>query len=238
MERGGTTDYYEADSLGSITSLTVGSGTGTQSYTYDSFGNTTNSSGSLTNFFRYASRRTETNFYYYRARYYDSITGRFVSEDPTRFKTGIDFYAYALNNPIVFRDPTGLDCGCTYSISTGHFHCYGMSITGNPINFESWGYSGLPQYQNDVASTSLWGGPIPIGTYTISPGYLGSLGNPQFNLTPEPGTIPPGRDPNSFLIHAENPKHPGGSSEGCIVLPLKGRKQLGQCGGGTLNVSP
>ena len=34
-------DYYEADGLGSITSLTNGVGTVAQTYTYDSFGNTT-----------------------------------------------------------------------------------------------------------------------------------------------------------------------------------------------------
>jgi RHS repeat-associated protein len=84
MQRGSTVDYYEADGLGSITSLTTANGTVAQSYTYDSFGNTTNSSGSLTNFFRYTAREfdTETNLYYYRARYYDPTIGRFVSQDP------------------------------------------------------------------------------------------------------------------------------------------------------------
>jgi hypothetical protein len=42
-------DYYEADGLGSITSLTNGVGTVAQSYTYDSFGKTTHSTGSLAN---------------------------------------------------------------------------------------------------------------------------------------------------------------------------------------------
>jgi YD repeat-containing protein len=77
MQRGTTTDYYEADGLGSITSLTAASGTVAQSYTYDSFGNASNSNGSLTNFFRYTARDfdTETNLYYYRARYYDASSG-------------------------------------------------------------------------------------------------------------------------------------------------------------------
>lgn len=80
-----------------------------QTYTYDSFGNTTNSSGSLTNFFRYTSREfdTETNLYYYRARYYEPSTGRFDSEDLVRFRGGVDFYVYAKNQPIMLRDPSG-----------------------------------------------------------------------------------------------------------------------------------
>jgi YD repeat-containing protein len=53
MDRSGSVDYYEQDGLGSITSLTASTGSVAQSYTYDSFGNTTNSSGSLTNFLRY-----------------------------------------------------------------------------------------------------------------------------------------------------------------------------------------
>ena len=87
MDRSGTIDYYEQDGLGSVTSLTASNGSVAQSYTYDSFGNQTASSGSLTNFFRYTGREfdTETNLYYYRARYYDPVGGRFATEDPFRF---------------------------------------------------------------------------------------------------------------------------------------------------------
>ena len=44
-------------------------------YAYDSFGKTTNSTGSLTNFFRYTARDFdgEIGLYYYHSRYYDSL---------------------------------------------------------------------------------------------------------------------------------------------------------------------
>lgn len=45
----GATDYYEADGLGSITSLTDATGVLAQTYAYDSFGNATTSSGGLAN---------------------------------------------------------------------------------------------------------------------------------------------------------------------------------------------
>jgi len=110
LERGSIIDYYEADGLGSITSLTSTNGLITQTYTFDSFGNTTNSTGSLTNFSRYTGREfdAETNLYYYRARYYDPAVGRFLAEDPMRFWGGdVDLYRYVWNEPASYRDPFG-----------------------------------------------------------------------------------------------------------------------------------
>jgi RHS repeat-associated protein len=104
--------YYEADGLGSVTSLTDPTGAVEATYTYDSFGFLTNSTGSATNWFRYTGRQFDSNtaLYYYRARYYDPVAGRFLSEDPARFSAGVNFYAYVQNNPLDFTDPFVL-CG-------------------------------------------------------------------------------------------------------------------------------
>ena len=109
MLRGGATSYYNADALGSVTSLGNGAGTLAQTYTFDSFGKMTASGGSLTNPFRFAGREldTESNLYFMRARYLDSATGRFISEDPARFPGGIDFYSYVENNAVNLIDPFG-----------------------------------------------------------------------------------------------------------------------------------
>ncbi len=110
MLRGTATSYYEADALGSITSLTNTSGSLAQTYTYDSFGKLTGSAGSLTNSFQYTGREldTETGLYYYRARYYDPSTGRFVGEDPIGIEGGINSYRYVSNGPVNSTDPSGL----------------------------------------------------------------------------------------------------------------------------------
>lgn len=120
QEQSTTIDYYEADGLGSITSLSNTSGSLGQTYTYDTFGNTTHSTGSLANPFQYTAREfdAETNLYYNRARYLDQSTGRFLSEDPVRYLGGLNFYAYAENNPPDLADPRGLSPGCTLIGST------------------------------------------------------------------------------------------------------------------------
>jgi len=86
-----------------------------QTYTFDSFGKQTASSGSLVNPFQYTGRESdsETGLYFYRARYYDQSTGRFLSEDPARFTESTNFYPYVGSNPLTYKDPFGqgiVDC--------------------------------------------------------------------------------------------------------------------------------
>ena len=134
MLRGGTTSYYEQDGNNSVTSLTNAAGALAETYTFDSFGNQTASSGSLTNSFRYTGREfdTETNLHFYRARYYDQTAGRFMSEDPIRFESGINFYAYALNNPANNTDPSGLDVVvCLYPDGANGFGHVGYGFPGD-----------------------------------------------------------------------------------------------------------
>jgi RHS repeat-associated protein len=110
MLRGGATSLYNADGLGTVTSLSNSSGSLAETYTFDSFGKQTASSGSLTNPFQFTGREsdTETGLYFYRARYYDPSAGRFITEDPVRLKGGLNFFTYVRNNPINRKDPHGL----------------------------------------------------------------------------------------------------------------------------------
>ena len=106
----GGTYYYHPDGLGSITSLTNGSGQLAASYVYDSFGNLTASTGTITNPFQYTGREfdPETGKYYYRARYYDPTIGRFIREDPIALRDGVNLYIYVHNGPPTSTDPQGL----------------------------------------------------------------------------------------------------------------------------------
>jgi RHS repeat-associated protein len=115
--RSGTTSYYEADGLGSVTSLSNAAGALANTYTYDSFGNLVASTGTLANSFRYTGREfdSETNLYYYRARYYDSAAGRFLSEDPIGFGGGdVNLYAYVGGMATSRVDPSGHQMICPF----------------------------------------------------------------------------------------------------------------------------
>gem|GEM_PF-5627349 len=67
--RGGATHFYNADGLGSITSLTDSTGAVAATCTYDSFGNAVSTAGTVANPFRYTAREwdPETGLYFYRA---------------------------------------------------------------------------------------------------------------------------------------------------------------------------
>lgn len=108
MQRGGTVAYYNADALGSLTSLEDSAGNGLAAYSYDSFGATT-ANEIIFNPFRYTGREwdQEIGLYYYRARYYDPEVGRFISEDPIDFASDVNFYRYVSNRPADLIDPSG-----------------------------------------------------------------------------------------------------------------------------------
>lgn len=88
MQTGSDVKYFLADHLGSTNGLADASGSLTASTSYDSFGNATN-----TNFptrYQYTGREFDsfTGLHYYRARWYDTQLGRFISEDPIGFDGG------------------------------------------------------------------------------------------------------------------------------------------------------
>jgi RHS repeat-associated protein len=61
------------------------------------------------NSLQYTGRENDgTGLYYYRARYYDPLMKRFISEDPIGIDGGLNVFAYVANNPVSFTDPFGL----------------------------------------------------------------------------------------------------------------------------------
>ena len=110
-ERGQKTfrSYYH-DAVTSVTALADHTGAVQESYDYSPFGRlrAISVSGSSANTLRYTGREADdSGLYYYRARYYDPLVRRFLTEDPIGFAGGVNFYAYAGNDPVRFNDPSG-----------------------------------------------------------------------------------------------------------------------------------
>jgi RHS repeat-associated protein len=106
VDQAGVASYYHLDGLDSVSKLTNGSGVVVQSVAYDAWGNFDGASPGSGLAFNSREWDGETELYYYRARYLDPRTGRFLSEDPVPTLTSL--YMYARGNPTSRVDPTGM----------------------------------------------------------------------------------------------------------------------------------
>jgi len=199
MLRSASTSYYHADGLGSVTSLSNAAGALAQTYTFDSFGKQTASSGSLTNPFQYTSREldSETSLYYFRARYFDPNIGRFISEDPLGWDEGPNYYSYVDNSPLVLNDPSG-QTPCKVEAK-----CRANRTT--PLRIIRIGSLGIMNYKhcyigitdaNGVTST-ISAGPTP-GDFHKMGAWVDPLSDP---LNPEKNNF--SKDKDLKLLHCD-----------------------------------
>jgi len=67
---------------------------------------------------------TATGLYYYRARYYDSSLGRFISRDPIGYEgSRWNLYEYVNSGPTINTDPSGKDGAPTINLTGFGLHC-------------------------------------------------------------------------------------------------------------------
>jgi RHS repeat-associated protein len=105
--------YYHTDHLGSSSVVTNAAGTKVQELAYFPYGQTRINSGTVDVHHKYTSQELDdsTGLYFYNARYYDPVLGRFIqadtivpdSTDPQAFNR----YSYVRNNPLKYTDPSG-----------------------------------------------------------------------------------------------------------------------------------
>jgi RHS repeat-associated protein len=104
--------FLHSDHLGSTSLTTDASGNPVARQLYDAWGNVRSGGGMPTDI-GYTGQRldTSTGLMYYRARYYASSLGRFISADTIVPGAGnpqaFNRFAYGLNNPVKYNDPTG-----------------------------------------------------------------------------------------------------------------------------------
>jgi RHS repeat-associated protein len=113
VKQGENLSYIMQDHLGSTSATTNASGLLTSAIKYFPFGVCRNSSGTLPTDKLFTGQRLDDNtgLYYYGARYYDPVIGRFISADtivpnPANPQT-LNRYSYCLNNPLKYIDPSG-----------------------------------------------------------------------------------------------------------------------------------
>jgi RHS repeat-associated protein len=108
-----TPSFYEYDGMGSVRQLTNSAGAVTDTYEYDAFGNLLNKTGTTPNEMLYRGEQWDSDLglYYLWARWYNPVTGRFVSWDPNKGVTTdpktLHKYLYAEGDPVNEIDPSG-----------------------------------------------------------------------------------------------------------------------------------
>ena len=98
----------------------------------------------------------ETGLYYLRSRYYNPEWGRFISADAFA-DTGqgliaTNMYAYCLNNPVNYADPTGLACICmTQRVRSNHVCYKNLKIVRTSDSMSQSWLNSFPQTSNQLA---------------------------------------------------------------------------------------
>ena len=179
VTKGGSTFFYHQDGLGSVTDLTDSSGATAKSYSYDAYGTILESPGTVEQPYTYTGREfdAESGLYYYRARYYSPVLGRFISEDPIGFRGGdMNLYAYVGGNPLRWTDPFGLEV---------------------QICSRLWTPTSLFSPHTFLCVDGNCSGKYPSGNFLISPGEIrdNSDDKPQASCSAVPGQQ---NDPTCF----------------------------------------
>jgi RHS repeat-associated protein len=130
-DSGRTPYYFHTNANGSVTAITDANGDLVERVSYDGYGMPTFtdcrtdplnpqtvSHSVIGNDLLFHGRRydKETNLYYYRARYYDPTTGRFLQYDPKGYYDSMNLYQAFNMNGVNFLDPMGLYKGSSEEV--------------------------------------------------------------------------------------------------------------------------
>ena len=124
--------YYLGDANFNVTTLVNTGGDALERYVYSPYGVLTiydatwvnlRATSSYANAYTYTGRQldTETGLFYYRARFYATHLGRFISRDPVGYGDGPNFLRYARNCPTTVLDPNGTETVASCSLEVPRF---------------------------------------------------------------------------------------------------------------------
>ena len=107
----GTNNYsYLYDGKGNVMVVLNSSQSIVASYRYDVYGNLLKTAGTFDQPFRFSTKRydAKTGHYYYGYRFYNPMTGTWITRDPLGEAGGINLYGFNNNNAINYIDSWGL----------------------------------------------------------------------------------------------------------------------------------
>ena len=143
-----TPAFYGYDGAGTVRLLTDATGTVTDTYDYDAWGNAVNKTGSTPNVYLYRGEQNDTdlNLYYLRARFYNPLTGRFASTDPepadATNPSTLHRYLYASADPANRVDPSGRAGFLMFTIQSGGYVAFApgpiAQVTFTLPKFKNW----------------------------------------------------------------------------------------------------
>ena len=195
---------FGADRLGTVLGAVTGGGQSTV-YTYTPHGKSTASGPTYGNTQTFTGREDDgTGLLYFRARYYNPSTGRFISQDPIGITGGSNLYLYARAAPTMFRDPLGLETlslqanldfvlGGGFQLSAGAYYDTSTLDFGAYSNFSlSVGFA-----LNAGGSAAAAPGSICAGQ---SSGRHGGAGYGPLNVDVESGSNPFSYENNTYTV--------------------------------------
>jgi RHS repeat-associated protein len=154
--------YYHNDHLGIPQLMTNENGVVVWEADYYPFGEANiQMQGGVVNNFRFPGQYydNETGLHFNYHRFYDPITGRYLTPDPIGQLGGIYLYTYAVNNPVNYIDPFGLT---TIMITIDRNLVTTNSTIGDlTVNLNTKGYTLELPWSNNARNNSR----IPAGVY-------------------------------------------------------------------------
>lgn len=186
----GTADrrWLHADVRGTVVAVTDSSGAMIATFTYDPYGSPSDMTGSR---FLYTGQIAipEAGLFYYKARIYSPILGRFLQTDPAGYGAGMNLYMYVSGDPINRTDPSGL-CDDYWTTENGMTEYVGAANCNPPSDPPPWELSQLYQDSavaaaraNQNQSYSFSWSPPEQGTQNVVQNVNESNGTPK--MSPE-----------------------------------------------------
>lgn len=182
---------------------------------YTAFGEVRAASGATATDYRYTGQRSEAEIglYFYVARFYDPILGRFVSADTyvpeSQGVQAWDRYAFVNNNPVRYTDPTGhnipfpqlFNFSNIYIPLSGGWDLVGAAACAVfcgvlPVHFESYGL-GQGAIVGDSPAQTMEKGMTLFGAGVLGANLSAQVSAPATEK-PQVNTRPVSRTPNEI----------------------------------------